>query len=394
MASSKVFEHSSPMERVKRRAILPALRAGHHRWRRGLAAHAHQGDALRPAGDGLGVGQRVGRVGVAGPGRGQHVLPVAGHRGHRLPRRAVALETRDERGVDHVVLEGPDQEGGDEAPVLADALHVGVGRPGQHRPAGDARDLLVRAGPAEEVGLDVGLPGPEAGAGPGAQGAALQAVGAVVGAAVGVHVEGLVDALGVVVAEDVVGAGDHARGAPGAESGGDDLGEQLGPLRLLGWHRPTIFGRTASGPIPCAGARDPRSRALPGARRAGPGPADRPGLDGGLPLRPWRHHAAAAAGGPGRPLLHRGAPARASSCCSTPTGGPTLGLRFGMTGGLVVDGQQALDRLRYGPGRLRREVGARPRRLRRRRQACCCTTPAASGRSSSRPTRSGSGPTR
>ena len=31
-------------------------------------------------------------------------------------------------------------------------------------------------------------------------------------------------------------------------------------------------------------------------------------------------------------------------------GGPTLGLRFGMTGGLVVDGQEALDRLRYGPG--------------------------------------------
>ncbi|HEY6427029.1 MAG TPA: DNA-formamidopyrimidine glycosylase family protein, partial [Acidimicrobiales bacterium] len=29
--------------------------------------------------------------------------------------------------------------------------------------------------------------------------------------------------------------------------------------------------------------------------------------------------------------------------------GPTLGVRFGMTGGLVVDGQQALDRLRYGP---------------------------------------------
>ena len=28
MASSKVFEHSRPMERVKRRAIFPALRAG------------------------------------------------------------------------------------------------------------------------------------------------------------------------------------------------------------------------------------------------------------------------------------------------------------------------------------------------------------------------------
>ncbi len=32
------------------------------------------------------------------------------------------------------------------------------------------------------------------------------------------------------------------------------------------------------------------------------------------------------------------------------TQGPTLGLRFGMTGGLVVDGHEALDRLRYGPG--------------------------------------------
>jgi formamidopyrimidine-DNA glycosylase len=32
------------------------------------------------------------------------------------------------------------------------------------------------------------------------------------------------------------------------------------------------------------------------------------------------------------------------------TGGPTLGMRFGMTGGLVVDGREALDRLRWGPG--------------------------------------------
>jgi formamidopyrimidine-DNA glycosylase len=31
-------------------------------------------------------------------------------------------------------------------------------------------------------------------------------------------------------------------------------------------------------------------------------------------------------------------------------GGPTLGVRFGMTGGLVVDGEAALDRLLYGPG--------------------------------------------
>jgi formamidopyrimidine-DNA glycosylase len=32
------------------------------------------------------------------------------------------------------------------------------------------------------------------------------------------------------------------------------------------------------------------------------------------------------------------------------TEGPTLGVRFGMTGGLVVDHQEALDRLLYGPG--------------------------------------------
>jgi formamidopyrimidine-DNA glycosylase len=32
------------------------------------------------------------------------------------------------------------------------------------------------------------------------------------------------------------------------------------------------------------------------------------------------------------------------------TDGPTLGVRFGMTGGLVVDGAEALDRLLYGPG--------------------------------------------
>ncbi len=36
------------------------------------------------------------------------------------------------------------------------------------------------------------------------------------------------------------------------------------------------------------------------------------------------------------------------------TTGPPLGLRFGMTGGLVVDGAAALDRLRYGPGRFDR----------------------------------------
>src|SRR5258708_15628007 len=113
-------------------------------------------------------------------------------------------------------------------------------------------NYLVGAGPAEEVVLDVGLPGPEARARPGTQRAALQPVGAIVRATVGGHVKGLVDAVSVVIAEYVVGARDHARGAPGAEPGRHDLGEQLGPLRLLGWHWPTIFR-----PAPAVGYLQP-----------------------------------------------------------------------------------------------------------------------------------------
>ena len=106
------------------------------------------------------------------------------------------------------MLEGPDEEGGDQSTVLPAALHLGIGGPGQHGPAGDARHLLVGPGPSEQMVLDVGLPGAEAGAGAGAQRAPLLAVGAVVGPAVGQDVEGLVVPVGVVVAEDVVGAGD------------------------------------------------------------------------------------------------------------------------------------------------------------------------------------------
>ena len=56
-----------------RRATLPGLAGRHHRRGRGLAAHPHQRDPLGAAPHRLGVGERVGRVGVAGPGRGQHV---------------------------------------------------------------------------------------------------------------------------------------------------------------------------------------------------------------------------------------------------------------------------------------------------------------------------------
>jgi hypothetical protein len=68
------------------------------------------------------------------------------------------------------------------------------------------------------MGVDLGLPQPEPGTRPGAHGAALDAVGAVLGAAVGIDVKRLVLAAGVVVGENIVGAGDDARGTARAQS--------------------------------------------------------------------------------------------------------------------------------------------------------------------------------
>ena len=64
----------------------------------------------------------------------------------------------------------------------------------------------------------------------------FSAVGAVVGPAVGQDVERLVVAVGVVVAEDVVGTGDDAGGTAGTQARSHDFGEELGPLWLFGWH--------------------------------------------------------------------------------------------------------------------------------------------------------------
>ena len=68
------------------------------------------------------------------------------------------------------------------------------------------------------------------------------------------------------------------------------------------------------------------------------------------PATAGRHHA----GPPRAALVGRSFTAarrRGKLMLSTPTG-PTLGVGLGMTGGLVVDGNQALDRLQYGPGVL------------------------------------------
>ena len=130
---------------------LAGLAGRHDRRRRRLAPHPDQRDALGPAGDGVGVGQRVGRVRVARAGRGEDVLLGAGHPRHRLPGRAVALEARDQGGVDDVVLEGPDQQRGDQPAVLPRLPDARIGGPGEDGPPGDARHLLVGARPAEEV---------------------------------------------------------------------------------------------------------------------------------------------------------------------------------------------------------------------------------------------------
>jgi hypothetical protein len=51
------------------------------------------------------------------------------------------------------------------------------------------------------------------------------------------EVEGLVLAIAVLVAQDVVGAGHHATGAPRAQTRGHDLFEQVLPVELLGHGR-------------------------------------------------------------------------------------------------------------------------------------------------------------
>ena len=73
-------------------------------------------------------------------------------------------------------------------------------------------------------------------------------------------------------------------------------------------------------------------------------------------------------------------------------GGPTLGVRFGMTGGLVVDDVEALDRLLYGPGVFSDKWvrGASPSPT----GASCFARPATLRSSSWRPTRADSDLTR
>src|SRR5437588_2810133 len=187
---------------------LARLAGGHHRWSRGLAGHPDQGDLLRSALHGVGVGHGVRRVGVAGSGRSEDLVPGASHSRDGLPARPVALQVGDQRGVDVAVFHAPQQDGRDLAAVLAGLVDLGIGGARQHDVLGDAVHLGLYAGSAEHEGVDLGLPRAEPGAGPGAEGAALLPVLTPGGITVGrIEMEGLVDPVGVVVAEDVVRAG-------------------------------------------------------------------------------------------------------------------------------------------------------------------------------------------
>ena len=111
-------------------------------------------------------------------------------------------------------------------PLLA--LVVG---PGEQQLPPDPGHLVGLAHPAEEVEVGGRLPGPEAWAGSRARRAALHAVDAVARPELVLEVERDVLALVVLVADDVVWAGDDAAGAAGAQAGRDDLLVQLLPLR-------------------------------------------------------------------------------------------------------------------------------------------------------------------
>ncbi len=233
IASSKVFEHSRPMLNRNGRGHLARLAVPHHRRRRRLAAHPDQREPLVALLLGFWERQRVGAVRVARSGGGEDLLLRLDHDRFRLPG-VVVLDARHERGVDVVVLAQPDQQRRDESTVLAHLVHGLVGRSGEVELTPDPGHLVGLAHPAEQVHVGRRFPCAESRARSRARGAPAtrsESVHAVVEAELLFEVERDVLALFVLVADDIVGAGDDTTGAAGAQAGGDDLGVELLPLR-------------------------------------------------------------------------------------------------------------------------------------------------------------------
>ena len=129
---------------------------------------------------------------------------------------------------------------------------------------------------------------------------------------------------------------------------------------------PPYSARTAVVRYRAAGARDPRSRALPGPGRAGARTGRSPGSGWSTP--------ATAGAGPRRARLRAALVGRSFTAARRrgklllldTDGGPTLGLRFGMTGGPGGRRAPGARPPPLRPRRLRREVGAGAHHVRRR----------------------------
>ena len=144
-----------------------------------------------------------------------HLFAGAGHAGDRLPGRPVTLEVGDQGGVDVVVLQGPDEDGGDQPAVLAhlvdlpssaarasrmslvtpDISAASRGRPNMNSSISVSQ--VRKRGQARVHDVQPFLPWPQS-----------------VGPSSSSRWKGLYTPVGVPVAEDVVRAGDHAPGAP------------------------------------------------------------------------------------------------------------------------------------------------------------------------------------
>ena len=162
--------------------------------------------------------------------------------------------------------------------------------------------------------------------------------------------------------------------------------------RAPAWRTPPHQGGRAECGPHCRGARAARGRGLPPGGRAGRGPDDRvggrrptPGSSSAGSRRRWSRSRS-------RARRSKGCGGGASCSSSTPTA-RCSGLRFGMTGRLIVDGLAAVDQLEYSLDPRRAGVGPLRARL-RRRGIPSPERPPPARRRRARPRRGGAGPRR
>ena len=109
-------------------------------------------------------------------------------------------------------------------------MNHGIRSSGQQNVLKDPSNLIIVSGPSEQVLVSLTFPEAKPGTGSGATGAALDAVAAVLWAKFFFKMEGLVAALFMVVADDIMRAGNHAACTPSANARIDDLCLQFFPL--------------------------------------------------------------------------------------------------------------------------------------------------------------------